>query len=47
MDDAKRLAIEQYHIFNQKRIETEDDEAEREFEREVERLLPADKNKKL
>lgn len=47
MEDAKRLAIEQYHIFNQKRIETEDDEAEREFEREVERLLPADKNEKM
>jgi len=46
MEDAKRLAIEQYHIFNQKRIEAEDDEAEREFEREVERLLPADRNKK-
>ena len=47
MEDAKRLALEQYHIFNQKRIEAEDDEAEREFEREVERLLPADRNKKV
>ncbi|MDD4161676.1 MAG: virulence RhuM family protein, partial [Methanothrix sp.] len=47
MEDAKRLALGQYHIFNQKRIEAEDDEAEREFEREVERLLLADRNKKV
>jgi hypothetical protein len=46
-EDAKRLALEQYHIFNQNRIETEDESAEREFEREVERLLPADRNEKV
>ncbi len=46
MVDAKRLALEQYQIFNQKRIEAEDDEAEREFEREVERLLPGNGTKK-
>jgi len=34
-------------LINKKRIEAEDDEAEREFEREVERLLPADKNAKV
>ncbi len=46
MVEAKRLALEQYRIFNQKRIEAEDDEAEREFERDVKRLLPEGTNKK-
>ncbi|MCX6678109.1 MAG: virulence RhuM family protein [Methanothrix sp.] len=45
MEEAKRLALEQYRIFNQSRIEAEDDGAESEFEIEVERLLPMNRNK--
>jgi hypothetical protein len=40
MEDAKRLALEQYQTFNQRRIEEEDALAEKEFEEEVKRMLP-------
>ena len=40
MDEAKRLALEQYLAFNQKRIEEGDALAEKEFEQEVKRMLP-------
>ena len=40
MDEAKRLALEQYLAFNQRRIEEGDALAEKEFEQEVKRMLP-------
>ena len=40
MDEAKRLALEQYHAFNQRRIEENDAQAEKEFEEEVKRIFP-------
>ncbi len=46
MDEAKRLALEQYQIYNQKRIELEDAAAEKEFEQEVKKLLPPDRKEK-
>jgi len=45
MEEAKRIALEEYQKFNQRRIESEDAAAEREFEQEVERLLPSDRKK--
>jgi hypothetical protein len=45
MEEAKRIALEEYQKFNQRRIELEDAAAEREFEQEVERLLPSDRKK--
>jgi hypothetical protein len=46
MEEAKRLAMEQYQIFNQNRIEAEDAAAEEKFEQEVKKLLPPDRKKK-
>jgi len=40
MDEAKRLALEQYHAFSQRRIEEGDAEAEKEFEQEVKSMFP-------
>ena len=40
MDEAKRLALEQYYAFNQRRIEENDAQAEKEFEEEVKRMFP-------
>jgi len=40
MEEAKRLALEQYQRFNQRRIEEGDAQAEKEFEQEVKRMLP-------
>jgi hypothetical protein len=39
MEDAKRLALEQYHTFSRRRIEEGDALAEKEFEEEVKRML--------
>lgn len=44
MEEAKRLALEQYQIFNGHRIEAEDEAAEKEFEQEVRKMLPPDRN---
>lgn len=46
MEEARRLALEQYQIFNRKRIEADDLEAEKEFELEVGKLLPPDRKEK-
>jgi hypothetical protein len=46
MEEARRLALEQYQIFNRKRIEVDDLEAEKEFELEVGKLLPPDRKEK-
>jgi hypothetical protein len=46
MEEARRLALEQYQLFNRKRIEADDTEAEKEFEQEVGRLLPPDRKEK-
>lgn len=43
MEEAKRRAHEQYHIFNQRRIGEDDALAEQEFEQEVKKLLPSRK----
>jgi hypothetical protein len=43
MEEARRLALEQYQIFNRKRVEVDDAEAEKEFEQEVGKLLPPDR----
>ena len=43
MEDAKHRALEQYQVFSQRQIKENDDLAEREFEQEVERLLPPSK----
>lgn len=43
MEEAKRLALEQYQAFNQRRIEEGDALAEKEFEEEVKRMLPKDR----
>ncbi|HPT20183.1 MAG TPA: RhuM family protein, partial [Methanothrix sp.] len=40
MEEAKRLALEQYQAFNQRRIEEGDALAEKEFEEEVKSVLP-------
>jgi hypothetical protein len=40
MEEAKRLALEQYQAFNQKRIEEGDALAEKEFLQEVKKMLP-------
>jgi len=40
MEEAKRLALDHYQAFNQKRIEEGDALAEKEFEEEVKRMLP-------
>lgn len=45
-EEAKRLALEQYQIFNQHRIEAEDVAAEKEFEQEVRKMLPSDRKEK-
>ena len=39
MEEAKRLALEQYHTFSQRRIEEGDAQAEREFEQEVKKMI--------
>jgi hypothetical protein len=39
MEEAKRLALEQYHTFSQRRIEEGDALAEKEFEEEVKMML--------
>jgi hypothetical protein len=39
MEDAKRLALEQYHTFSQRLIEEGDALAEKEFEVEVKKML--------
>ena len=39
MEEAKRLALEQYHTFSQRRIEEGDALAERVFEQEVKKML--------
>jgi hypothetical protein len=39
MEEAKRLALEQYHTFSQRRIEEGDALAEKEFEQEVKMML--------
>jgi hypothetical protein len=47
MEEARRLALEQYHTFSQRRIEDGDAQAEREFEQEVKKMLakgPEDDN---
>jgi hypothetical protein len=43
MEEAKRKALEQYHIFNQRQIAEGDHLAEEEFEHEVGRFLPTNK----
>lgn len=45
MDEARRLALEQYQAFSQRRIEEGDALAEKEFEQEVKRMLPKGKSK--
>ena len=39
MEEARRLALEQYHIFSRQRIEEGDALAEKEFEQEVKKML--------
>jgi hypothetical protein len=39
MEEARRLALEQYHSFSQRRIEEGDALAEKEFEQEVKKML--------
>jgi hypothetical protein len=39
MEEAKRLALEQYHTFSQRRIEEGDALAEKEFEQDVKKML--------
>lgn len=46
MEEARRLALEQYQIFNQHQIETEDAAAEEEFEQEVRKVLLPDRKEK-
>ena len=46
MEEARRLALEQYHTFSRRRIEEGDALAEKEFEEEVKKMLgkgPADR----
>ena len=40
MHEAKRLALEQYHAFSQRRIEEGDAQTEKEFEQEVKSMFP-------
>ena len=40
MEEARRLALEQYQAFSQRRIEEGDALAEEEFEQEVKKMLP-------
>ncbi len=43
MEEAKRRALQQYQEFNQRRIEDGDEQAEKEFEEEIRRMLPKDR----
>ncbi len=43
MEEAKRRALQQYQEFNQRRIEDGDEQAEEEFEEEIRRMLPKDR----
>ena len=43
MEEAKRRALQQYQEFNQRRIEDGDEQAEKEFEEEIKRMLPKDR----
>lgn len=43
MEEAKRRALQQYQEFNQRRIAEGDEQAEREFEEEIRRMLPKDR----
>ncbi len=43
MEEAKRRALQQYQEFNPRRIEDGDEQAEKEFEEEIRRMLPKDR----
>lgn len=43
MEEAKRRALQQYQEFNQRRIEDGDEQAEKEFEEEIRRMLPKER----
>lgn len=43
MEEAKHRALQQYQEFNQRRIEDGDEQAEKEFEEEIRRMLPKER----